>query len=406
MNGGVRFGRIFGIDLAFDVSWFLILLLIVWNLCSVFGYWHPAWPLATVVLVALIAAVLFFGSVVVHELAHSLVARAYGIPVRSITLFLFGGVSNIERDPDSPKVELLMAIVGPLVSLVLGLFFSMLAAASMRGDIGSTPIDLSQSPTLLFSQLGPASTLLAWLGPINILVGLFNLIPGFPLDGGRVLRAILWSVTGDLQRATRWATQVGQVFGWLLILLGVAMSFGARLPFFGTGFVSGLWLMFIGWFLSNAARQSYRGVVVHELLHGIPVSRLMRPTSVGIPAELPESSLVNDWFTKTEERALAVIHDGALIGLVCIGDVRKLAMESWSTTPVSDIMTPLPRLVSVSPTEDASGALLKLGRLDVGQLPVVNKDGQLVGMLVQSDVLRWLDLHRDARGPMRRSYAP
>ena len=234
MNRGLRIGQIFGINIYIDASWVLIFLLVIWSLASgLFPAWHPEWGAGLRWGVALVASLLFFCSILLHGLSHSVVAKARGLPVRRITLFLFGGVSNIEREPPTPKTEFLMAVVGPLTSIVLGIIFLALAR------IGVTSSErMLETPREVMLELGPVATLLLWLGPINIFLGIFNLLPGFPLDGGRVLRSILWQATGSLQRATRWATGVGRVIGWLFILTGIAMAFGARVPIFGTGIVS------------------------------------------------------------------------------------------------------------------------------------------------------------------------
>jgi CBS domain-containing protein len=241
------------------------------------------------------------------------------------------------------------------------------------------------------SRLGPLSTLLLWLGPINLTLAIFNLVPGFPLDGGRVLRSILWAATGNLRQATRWATAVGQAVAWLFILAGVAMVFGVRVPFFGTGLLSGLWLMFIGWFLNSAAVQAYRRVVVDDMLEGVSVARLMRTGAPTVAANLPISRLVDDYMLKTDERAFPVVDGTRLLGLVCMEDVRRVPREAWDTTPVNQIMTPASELATVAPRDDAANALQKLGQRDVRQVPVVD-NGQVVGMLRRRDVLRWLQL--------------
>src|SRR5262249_49393606 len=222
MNRGLYIGRIFGINIHIDGSWILIFLLITWSLApGLLPPWHPQWGTGMRWAVAVAASLLFFVAILLHELSHSLVAKAQGLPVRRITLFLFGGVSNIEREPQTPKNEFLMAVVGPITSILLGVIFLSLAAFSAAR---SNPT-LSDSQTAM-SRLGPVTTLLVWLGPVNILLGLFNLVPGFPLDGGRILRAALWSVTKDLRKATAWATEVGRMIGWLFIIAGVAMIFG------------------------------------------------------------------------------------------------------------------------------------------------------------------------------------
>jgi Zn-dependent protease/CBS domain-containing protein len=390
MRGGFRVGRIFGIEIHVDWSWVFIFLLVSWNLAAgVFPAWHPDWGPGLNWGVAIVAALLFFGSILLHELAHSLVARARGLPVRRITLFLFGGVSNIEREPSSPKTEFLMAIVGPITSIVLGVIFLFLGNI-MAARIAETMAD----PVAVFSRLDPLTTLLLWVGPINIIVGLFNLVPGFPLDGGRVLRSILWAVTKDLRKATRWASAVGQMFGWLFIVAGIAMVFGVEIPIFGSGLIGGLWLAFIGWFLNNAAESSYHQLVIQDLLEDVPVARLMRPSVSVVSPDLPVSSLVFDLMMNTDEDAFVVMEGNRVVGMVSLEDMRKLPREAWERTTVREIMTPIERLAVATPEEDVSEALSEITNRDVRQLPVV-KDGRLVGMLRRRDIVKWLQLQSD-----------
>lgn len=391
-GNGFRLGRIFGIKIDVDWSWLFIFLLVTWNLTTVFSNVHPGWGTVLNVGVALVASLLFFGSVLAHELAHSLMAIAQGVPVRSIKLFLFGGVSNIEREPPSPRAEFLITIVGPLTSIVLGGIFILLSgvgAISIGGAI--------QDPNQALADLGPIMTLLLWLGPINILLGVFNLIPGFPLDGGRILRSILWAVTGSLRNATRLASYVGQGIAWLMIIGGVAMVFGAEIPFFGTGLVSGLWLAFIGWFLNNASVQSYRQVVVQNLLEDLPVSAIMRRDPPVVHPASPISSLVHDSVMGTDEHAFPVMDGERLVGIVCLHDVRNVERDRWESTPVSAIMTPRERLVTTTPEEESDEALNKLQKGDHRQLPVLQQD-HLVGLLRRRDIMRWLQLQADGDG--------
>jgi Zn-dependent protease/predicted transcriptional regulator len=400
MNGtshAVRIGRIFGIDIGFDYSWLFIVFLLTWSLASTFAHLHPDWSGVLCLGIALLAALLFFLSVVLHELAHSLVARAFGVPVRNITLFLFGGVSNIEREPPSPKAEFLTAIVGPLTSIAIGIVLLLIGTAAVH-----VPYEATTSASVL-SRLGPGETLVLWLGPINLLVGIFNLIPGFPLDGGRVLRSILWAITGSLHDATRWASAVGQAIGWLFVFLGVAMAFGAYVPFFGRGLVSGLWLAFIGWFLSSAASQTWRRQLVHEILEGVTVSRLMRPVHDVVPETTDVAGFVDRWLMKSEQAAF-VVYDaaGRVSGIVTMADVRGVRRDAWPDMRIAEIMTPRDRLVVASPSEDATEALEKLMRADVGQLPVLDGE-RLVGMLLRNDVARWIELH--VQPPRARTYA-
>jgi Zn-dependent protease len=246
-----RIGRLAGVDILVDWSWVFIFLLMTWNVSTVFSGWHPDWPRLETVGIALTGALLFFACILIHELAHSLVAMRHGLRVRSITLFLFGGVSNIEQEPLSARTELLMAIAGPITSILLGVAFLFLALAVTAVSLAST-----ESAWSGLAQLGPVATLLALLAPLNIGMGVFNLIPAFPLDGGRVLRAILWGSGGDLLLATRRVSILGRILAWGFIVTGIAMTFGVHVAFFGTGVGSGLWLAFIGWFLHSAGARS------------------------------------------------------------------------------------------------------------------------------------------------------
>ena len=393
MRNGLGLGKIFGISIYVDWSWIFIFVLVTSQLAlEVFPGLHPQWGPALVWGTALVAAFLFFASVLAHELAHSIVARANGIPVSNITLFLFGGVSNIQREPQSPGIEFVMAIVGPLTSIVLGVIFLLLSGAITAG----VDVALGNLPRAL-AALDPLSTLLLWLGPINIVLGIFNLVPGFPLDGGRVLRSILWGATNNLRRATQWASWVGQAIAWVFIASGILMVFNVPVPFFGSGQVGGLWLAFIGWFLNNAAVQSYRHVVVEDLLGGVPVAQLMRTNAPTVPPNIPVSSLVHDHIMGTDERAFPVVDNDRLVGIVCIEDVRKSPRAEWDTTAVNRIMTPASQLAIATPRQDAGDALNELAIRDVNQLPVV-QDGRLVGMLRRRDIMRWLQLHSELAG--------
>ena len=382
MENNLRLGRIFGIEIAINWSLIFVFLLIAWSLAlGVFAPMHPTWDPVFIWGIAIIGTILFFASLLAHELAHSLVAKAYGIPVRSITLWLFGGVSSITKEPPSPKAEFLIAIVGPLTSIILGFIFLGLAALSSGGfaNVGNLPI------------LGPATTLALWLGSINILLGIFNLVPGFPLDGGRVLRSIFWAVTNNLREATRWASWAGQAVAWILILIGISMIFGIEIPFFGTGLLGGLWLVLIGWFLHSAAVQSYRQVVIQRALQGVPVGRLMESHVATVSPDLSVANLVHEYIMGTSERAFPVVQDDQLVGIVSLEDVRRVPREDWDVTSVRQIMTPQGQLTTATPDEDANEALNEIASHDVNQVPVV-KDGRLVGMLRRSDILRWLQV--------------
>ncbi|HET7037159.1 MAG TPA: site-2 protease family protein [Thermomicrobiaceae bacterium] len=384
MGGGISLGKIFGIEIRIDWSWLLIFLLITWNVYVVLPQLNNTWSRGFTLILAIIASILFFLSVLAHELAHSLMAKARGINVSSITLFLFGGVSNITREPPTPGVEFAIAIVGPLTSIVLGIIFIVLANVSYAAVA---------HPLRDLHQIGPATAIFLWLGPVNLILGVFNLVPGFPLDGGRVLRSALWAATDNLKKATRWASWVGDAIGWLFIVMGVYMVFGGSIPFFGTGLIGGLWIAFIGWFLHNAAQASYQQVVITDILKGVPVTRIMRTNVPTVPEDAHVGQLV-DLMMHSDEHSFPVMRGDELVGLIALDDVRRVPRDEWETTPVRQIMTPVDKLAVASPREDANDVFTELATKDVNQLPVV-QDGKLVGMVRRGDLMRFLQLHQE-----------
>src|SRR5690242_19429734 len=305
---GLPIMRIAGIDVTVDWSLLIIFALITTSLAAgLFPQWHPAWSPATSWLTALAAAVLFFVSVLAHELSHALVGRANGIRVKRITLFVFGGMAQMEQEPGRWPAELWMAIVGPITSLVIGIACVLAAgAATLASDVP----DLER----FLASLDPGRTLLLWLGQINIVLALFNLVPAFPLDGGRVLRAVLWGATDDLRRATRWASALGQLFAGFLIAAGIAMVLGISLPYLGSGAANGVWLAFIGWFLNNAALMSYRQLLTRELLHDVPVGRLMIRQLETVWPDMPLDMLVSNFLVRSDQRAFPVLEGERLAG--------------------------------------------------------------------------------------------
>jgi Zn-dependent protease/CBS domain-containing protein len=390
-DSGFRLGRIAGIELRVDWSLSIIFMLIVLDLgLGVFPAWHPEWSRATSWAVALGAAVLFFASILAHELSHALVAKGRGLSVPRITLFLFGGMAEMEREPGSPSTEALIAIVGPLTSLAIGIAslasvgFVMNSNEIMRLDAGA--IEASS----WIASLGPLTTLLLWLGPINISLALFNLVPGFPLDGGRLLRALLWWTTKDLAKATRWAAYVGRTFGWALMIMGV-------LSMFRGGLSQGLWLVLIGWFLSNAAQMSIRQQVLTRALAGLSVARVMRTSFERVPPEMTIEELASRVLRgELEQHAFPVERDGVLVGLVSLRDLRKVPEVEWSARTVGEIMTPAERLTTLHADVSAERAAEELARHEVDNIPVVAEDEshalRLLGMVRRADILRWVYL--------------
>ncbi|AKU98905.1 hypothetical protein AKJ09_05569 [Labilithrix luteola] len=396
MRNAIRIGKLFGVEFRLDSSWLFIFALVIWSLVSVFSRWHPDWTIATGIIVAILAALAFFGSVLFHELAHSLVARIYGIPVRDITLHMFGGVSNIEREPPTPGAEFLIAIVGPISSVLLGIGMLVLVAFLTGVTMHGAQFESAEDAV---AHMGPLTTLLVWLGPVNIMVGLFNLIPGFPLDGGRILRSILWKATGNLQRATRWSTTIGQLVGWAFIVMGIFMAFGYRVPFFGTGVGGGIWLGLIGLFLRNAAMQHQVGAAVEGALSGVHVGDVMRTNGPWVSASISLRTLVNEFFIHREDEAYPVFDGTQFVGVVAFEDMRRIPVEAWDLRTARDVMTKVTDLVTVKPTDDAFEALRLLGNAAVRQLPVLY-EGALVGVVYQNDIARWLELHSRTGGRM------
>jgi Zn-dependent protease/predicted transcriptional regulator len=390
MGNGFHLGRIAGIDIFLDWSLLIIFTLVTVSLgAGAFPTWHPEWGAMTAWATALAAAALFFASVLVHELSHALVGRLYGVEIPSITLFVFGGMAQMREEPRAWKPELWMALAGPATSLALGVAFTGLGWLVSGGALRDT-----ENPARAVASLSPFATLLFWLGPINIVLGLFNLVPGFPLDGGRVLRAIIWGVTGNLHRATRWASNCGRFIAWLLISSGIAMALGVRLPLFGTGLVSGLWLALIGWFLNNAAIMSYRQLLLRESLADVPVSKLMKTGVVTVEPGVSVHELIDDYVMRGEQRAYPVVEKGELVGLVCLQDVHRLPRREWDTTAVRSIMTPVDQVAAVGPNDSGMDALTTLSQRGVNQLPVI--EGRHVrGLLRREDILRWLSVYGD-----------
>jgi Zn-dependent protease/CBS domain-containing protein len=392
MNRGFRVAKLFGIKIKVDWSWLLIMLLIVWNLSSAFSDVHPDWGLIFTVTMGVVAALMFFLSVLLHELAHSLVAKSQGIPVNSITLFLFGGVSNIKDEPKSPGNEFWMAILGPATSLVIG--FGLL----LLSGIGLNLQNLQQiQPMEFLGELSAVRTLTIWLGSINVMLGFFNLIPGYPLDGGRVLRSIFWAISNNLRKATRWASYVGQAIAWALIVSGIAMVFGFRIPILGQGLINGIWLIFIGWFLNNAAIQGYQQLVIRDVLEDVPVRRMTKRNPPIVPPNISVDKLVEDYIMQHDDHAFPVIENDRLVGIVCLDDVRRLPGLERTSTKVSEIMTPRGELITVSPDEDASEALRLISTQSVRQLVVLDGD-QLFGLVRRRDIVRFLQLQSDEIG--------
>lgn len=380
MQSHFKLGRVFGIEIGIHSSWFIIAFLITFSLATRFRSLDRDWSTALVWSAAVATAILFFVSLLAHELAHSLVARARKLPVRRITLFALGGVSVIEKEAPDARSEFLIAIVGPLTSVVLG--------ASMLGIVkalGGNPHAGPQTPSI---------AILYWLGAINLGLGVFNMLPGFPLDGGRVLRAITWWLTGSMERATRIAARAGQVIAVIFITSGIYQSFG------GAG-LSGLWIAFIGWFLLQAASAHYRELELKHALVGVRASDLMSRDCAQVPGRTSVQDFVDEFLLRTGRRCFFVTVQDSIAGLITPHEVRALERSLWPLTPVQQIMKPLDKLHVVAPETPAMEALEMMAREDLNQLPVVS-DNHAEGMLSRSNIVEALRSRRELKDSLRR----
>lgn len=368
MHSQIKLGRIFGIEIGLHYSWVVIALLIVFSLAGHFREINPKWGDGVVLLTAVATGVLFFAAIVAHELAHSVVAKLRGLPVKSITLFALGGVSQIEKEAPDAKTEFLVAIVGPLTSFVIGAALLALSLASGWRE-----------------EVTPATPMLAmavWLGYINIILGVFNLIPGYPLDGGRVLRAIVWWINKDMVRSTRIAARTGQAVALFFIVIGVYRLFS------GAGF-AGLWIAFIGWFLLDAAGASYAQVEVNTRLRGVRVGDIMTRDCPTVDARTNLQSFVEDFLLRTGRRCFIVAENGVVEGIITAHEIKEVQPQLRPFKTVGDVMRQIHNLRTVTADTPVVEVLETMGREDVNQLPVVS-DGKLEGVISRDQVLRYL----------------
>jgi len=359
----IPLGRILGIQIGLDYSWFVIFALLTWMLA---GSYFPAefkgWPPFLYWVMGALTAIMFFVSVLLHELGHSVVALRYKIPVRSITLFLFGGVAEIGAEPPSAISEFFIACAGPLVSLILAVLF------------------YTVQP--LASGIEPLLGLTKFLAYINLALALFNLIPGYPLDGGRVFRAIVWAITGNMRRATLIAANTGRFFAFLFILAGVWQIMNG-------GLTGGLWIAFIGWFLDNAASAQLQQVEVRDLLAGHKVSEVMSTHCASVPANLTLQDLVDEHILGSGQHCFLVNRGDDTVGLITLQRIKEVPRPEWETTRAGEVMLPLEQSMSIDPDTGLWTALEKLDRDGVNQLPVI-RDRHVIGMLGREDVISFL----------------
>jgi Zn-dependent protease/predicted transcriptional regulator len=365
MGEAVTLFRVFGIPVRIHVSWLVIVGLLTWSLAV--GYFPqvlPGVPVAAHWVKGLVAALLLFASVLLHELSHSVAARRYGIPVAGITLHVFGGVSQLEREPDRPGAEFVIAIVGPLTSFGIA---AILAAAAALVDFAPGP-----------------RAVVGYLTAVNVLVGVFNLIPGFPLDGGRLLRAALWKAKGDLQQASRMASRAGSAFAFLLMGIGALRAFAGE-------FLGGLWLVLIGLFLRQAAEGSYQQVMLRRALGPLAVRDVMTREVIQVPADLPVGRVLDDYFWRHHVSSFPVGDGTRVVGIVSLDQLRQVPADRLAELRTREIMLPLVETLMAAPGDSLWQAFEKLARNGLGRVAVLDGD-RLVGYLSVKDVMHVLAL--------------
>lgn len=368
--GGFSVGRWFGFEIRIDYSWFLVFFLVVWTFsASEFPRQMPGASQTVYYVAGTSAALLLFLSVLLHELSHATVARSRGLEVESITLFIFGGVAQMGMEARTAADEFLLTAAGPLCSLALGgAFWGIGQAAEAVG---------APAPTLLVTNT---------LAVVNVALAVFNMIPGFPLDGGRIFRSAVWWVTGDATRATRWATRGGQGFGWLLIGLG-ALSLWQGYA------LNGMWAMFIGWFLSSAASSSWRQFLARKLLSGVRAERVMTPEPVALPADTSVEEAVRSYFLSRPYGAYPVVVDGRVEGLIGLEEAASVEPERRPSTPVSEVMRPVEKVPTVGPGETLETVLQRIHSADTDRALVVEED-RLLGVITLGEIGSWLERAR------------
>jgi Zn-dependent protease/CBS domain-containing protein len=383
-KASVALGRIFGIQVRLHASVLVIVALILVSLAQgAFRHWHPDWPWWMAWSTAFAATLLFLASLLTHELAHSVVARRRGIAVPQITLFVFGGVAEIASEPTDPRSEFVIAIAGPLTSIAIALVFAFAGAQLAPPHF---PDRVIADPGAAMAALTPLATICVWLAPVNFALALFNLVPGFPLDGGRVLRAALWWWSGDQVKATRLAAASGRAFSWLLIGWGVLNLFGGRA-------LDGLWLIVIGIFLGNAAASGYQQLLVRRSLHGLAVADLMRTHFESVEPACTLADFVDRLLLRSAQTSWPVVENGRVIGMVAQRDVARTPEDERTHLLVRNVMRPIASVPVLAPDLAGPAALERIAEMADEPLPVI-EGGAIVGLLHASDIFRWLSLHK------------
>jgi Zn-dependent protease len=370
MGGGFNLGKVFGIQFRLHYTWFIIFLLITASLSwRVFPAFYPGWSQLLYWGIGIITSLLFFASVLAHELAHSLVGRANGIPIKSITLFIFGGVAQMTREAAKASAEFKMAAAGPACSLAIGGVFALVWILTQ--DI-----------------IEPVAAMAFYLAQINVILAAFNLIPGFPLDGGRVFRSLMWRFSGNYKRSTRIAAWLGQGVAYAFIAGGILMIF------FLQEWIGGLWLVLIGWFLQGAASASYRQAQWQEALRGVIASQVMTPHYMTVPPNITLTQLVLGYVLPTGQRFFLVADEGGFKGILTLRNIKSVSQSSWDTTRVEKIMVPADQLKVARPEQDALSVVEQMNENDINQMPVVH-GGRIIGLITRDNLMRALRTRTD-----------
>ncbi|MCR4321391.1 MAG: site-2 protease family protein [Candidatus Brocadiaceae bacterium] len=360
--GAWKVATIMGIPMRVHFSWFIVFGLITWSLSThYFPKAAPELPVASYWIKGTLAALLLFASVTFHELSHSYIAKKYHVSIISITLFIFGGIAQMKGEPPHPKAEFRIAIAGPISSFLLSSLFFLLSISTTGG------------PRALFS----------YLAQINFILGAFNLIPGFPMDGGRILRAALWSRTKDFFYATQKAANFGQKIALFFLLFGMFLIF--------TGSSGGLWLLLIGWFLYMAAQSSQQQATLQEALSGIKVKNVMARDIVTVNSSIPIDEAVDKYFLRYGYGGFPVMDDGTFLGIITLKEIKDVPRKDWSKVKVSDILVPHDKKWEVSPDSDVMGSLELMIKEDKGRIIVMEND-KIVGLITRNGIARYLQI--------------
>lgn len=365
MGSGFNLGKLFGIQFRLHYTWFFIFLLITVSLSwQVFPVFYPGWSQLLYWVVGITTSLLFFASVLAHELAHSLVGRANGIPIKSITLFIFGGMAQMTKEATRAGAEFKMAAAGPACSLAIGGVFALVWFLTQ--DI-----------------IEPLSAMAFYLAQINVVLAVFNLIPGFPLDGGRVFRSLMWRFSGNYQRSTRIATRVGQGVAYSFILGGILMMFLLH------EWLGGIWIVLIGWFLQNAASASYRQTRWRQALRGLTASQIMTSDYTEVPPNLTLAELVKGFVLPRGHSFFIVTGEGGVKGILALPNIKSVPQSSWDTTQLEKIMLPLGQLKVARPEQDALSIVEEMDENELNQMPVVS-EGRIIGLITRDNLIRFL----------------